>query len=234
MEETELLRVLKFFTLFQIFSLLLTTSLYAATPEALVQSMKENKKKAIHDVFADVAKWKTSSKGKAESEALKMTMLSRSNEPLQGCGVKTEKDKKCLVQSKKPTDVQHIDQPFDMDGNTEEGRFPEKDEVIVFISFSMPEASLKELFEKVQKHAKKIRVVIRGLINNDFPATIQKMRDLGGVVQIDPVLFKTYDVNVVPTFVRVKEHDSTPSYVKMTGNVSLEYALQKLDVEDVS
>lgn len=93
--------------------------------------------------------------------------------------------------------------------------------ILIFVSFSMPEATLKSLFAEAQ-HVK-ARLIIRGLINDSFVQTQQKLKDLGIVVDIDPTLFTTYGVKEVPTFVRVVGK----SYDLLKGNVSLHFAQEQ-------
>lgn len=109
-------------------------------------------------------------------------------------------------------------------------------QVIVFISFSMPDASVKQWMRQAEKiHAP---VVIRGLINNSFKTTIQKMAELTkdnhGGVQIDPTLFRRFQINQLPAVVVLDEGDCLPgqscfaNYDVIYGDVTLDYALKKI------
>lgn len=108
----------------------------------------------------------------------------------------------------------------------------------VFVSLSLPEASLIEL----GKQAKKIDgvLVLRGLKDASFKKTAQAFKAFiektGYGLIIDPMLFKTFEVTTAPTFVIAQAQPScpqnsscpAPAYDKLSGHVSLEYALREL------
>lgn len=97
--------------------------------------------------------------------------------------------------------------------------------LIIFVSFSMP----KELLFKYHMQAMLYggRLVIRGLVDNDFKKTIQFM-DLGNqqklTVDVDPMLFKEHKIVRVPTIV-ISDGNSTD---KFTGTISVKYALEEI------
>ncbi len=96
------------------------------------------------------------------------------------------------------------------------------DKILIFISLSMPESSLKSLFsEAAQQNA---ILVMRGLRNNSIKDTAQVLKDLGISASIDPKLFEQYHITRVPAFVCLKGKE----IVSLSGNVSLSYAIQKL------
>lgn len=108
--------------------------------------------------------------------------------------------------------------------------------IMVFVSFSMNETSLKKWMEQAERiHAP---VVIRGLIDHSFKKTIQKMveltRDNHGGVQLDPTLFRKFQIEQVPAVVVFKEAHciSSQSCVEdfdvVYGNVALDFALQAI------
>ena len=108
--------------------------------------------------------------------------------------------------------------------------------VLIFVSFSMPQKSLKGWMREAEKiHAP---VVIRGLVNNSFKATIQKMTELAsdnhGGIQIDPTLFKTFNIKQVPAVVVTNSGNCLPNqscpnkYDVVYGDVHLDYALEKV------
>lgn len=76
--------------------------------------------------------------------------------------------------------------------------------VIIFISFSIPEQSIVSLLQDAKKlHAS---VVIRGLIHNSFKETFIKMASIvkkagGGGVELNPPVFKKFDIQKVPAIV---------------------------------
>lgn len=115
-------------------------------------------------------------------------------------------------------------------------------QVLVFLSFSMPEKSLHAwLLQCKQSGA---TPVIRGLIHNSFRETMVAIQALGkktGVgLQLDPILFKTFGVQVVPAVVHIKDMPPCPAnmnckpvdYDSLYGDVSLDYALEKMRGDD--
>lgn len=111
-------------------------------------------------------------------------------------------------------------------------------EVIVFLSFSMPEKSLQAWL--IQCKHSGATPVIRGLINNSFKETMQAIYRLsqktGLGMQLDPVLFQTFGITQVPAVVSVKAVDACPAnmnckpptFDRIYGDVSLDYALGKM------
>lgn len=105
-----------------------------------------------------------------------------------------------------------------------------KTAVIIFISLSMPEASLKALAREAE--ACGARMVIRGLVNNEFAQTSQKLQGLKISVDIDPPLFEDFKVKHVPTFVHCKlapEGPQAQEYDLLLGNVTLQHALEQFN-----
>ena len=104
----------------------------------------------------------------------------------------------------------------------------EKQSILIFVSFSMPKASLKAWIHDTQKiHAP---IIIRGLVNNSFKDTqkaifdlIKEDHSLGGM-QIDPLSFKKFNIEKVPAVVLTRGQDFDVIY----GNATLDYALKKL------
>jgi conjugal transfer pilus assembly protein TrbC len=92
--------------------------------------------------------------------------------------------------------------------------------VLVFVSFSMPEESLKGLSESLEQNPD-VRLILRGLIEDSFEKTARRLHELKGVMEIDPELFETYQIEQVPTFVLVREGKPI---AKLTGNISIPYA----------
>ena len=94
-------------------------------------------------------------------------------------------------------------------------------EYMVFISLSMPKETLKSLYQ--ESDAQNITLVLRGLKENSFKKTAEYLKALEISVQIDPELFKKYQISKVPTFVCIKENE----YHTINGNISLDYAKNK-------
>ena len=108
--------------------------------------------------------------------------------------------------------------------------------IFIFVSFSMPEASLKQWL--AQAHRRGANVVIRGLINNSFKETLSAMirlvSDNTGGLLLDPTLFQKFDIKQVPAVMISQQNTCTdeknclPRYDVIYGDVTLDYALQKL------
>lgn len=102
------------------------------------------------------------------------------------------------------------------------------DTCAVFVSFSMPEPSLKQIIADADYY--RVPVVIRGLYKNSLKETANKIFALtkknnrGGVL-INPVWFKKYAIKAVPAVLITasKEDDSVGDLVY--GNVPLKRAL---------
>lgn len=96
--------------------------------------------------------------------------------------------------------------------------------ILIFVSFSMPEVSLKSLAEEAQKH--NAILVMRGLYEDSFAKTTQKLKDLNLTVDIHPELFETHGIISVPTFIELKDNKAIQ---QLSGNVSLPFCLTKFE-----
>jgi type-F conjugative transfer system pilin assembly protein TrbC len=101
----------------------------------------------------------------------------------------------------------------------------------VFVSFSLPEETWLTLSQEVTKVGGVL--VLRGLPNNSFKQLAHKvhaLREKGVLapVQIDPKLFSKFAVTKIPCFVTTYKED----FDKLTGNVSLKFALEKMENEN--
>jgi type-F conjugative transfer system pilin assembly protein TrbC len=104
-----------------------------------------------------------------------------------------------------------------------------EDGIIVFVSFSMPKASLMKLGDQSQKY--KATLVLRGIHEDSFLKTKDKILEInpkGLQLQIHPDLFRQYNIKRVPTFVLVK---NGMEINRLSGNVTLEFAHSKLSEE---
>jgi len=88
-------------------------------------------------------------------------------------------------------------------------------QLLVFISQSLPEDSVRELWIQAQKAGGKL--VLRGLVGNSFPQTQAWIRRLAIVADIDPNRFEEFAIREVPTFILA----SGEKQDRMVGNVSL-------------
>jgi len=106
---------------------------------------------------------------------------------------------------------------------------PSAPTLLVFVSFSMPEDSLKALQREVNGVGGQL--VIRGLIDNSLKATasaVSGVLDNGrGGLSIDPPSFSRYHITKVPAFVVTNGQDDDDFDV-VYGNVTLEAALTEL------
>lgn len=98
----------------------------------------------------------------------------------------------------------------------------------VFISFSVPDETWIMLSNELEKTDGIF--VLRGLPENSFRELAVKMQDLRkkgimATVQIDPLLFEKYGIEQVPCFVIAEEK----RFDKLSGNVTLAYALEKME-----
>lgn len=111
---------------------------------------------------------------------------------------------------------------------------------LIMVSFSMPKTSLARLAHQAKRGGGVL--VINGLKDGSLPATAQAVHQTfgkdGAPLQIDPRLFTRYAVSTVPTFVLLGANANAPScaagtcpadgYVKASGDVSLDYALEQI------
>ena len=98
-----------------------------------------------------------------------------------------------------------------------------EDEILVFVSFSMSLETLKALASEAQRY--NARLVIRGLIDNSFKKTTEKLMDFPSGLEINPSLFKEFQIDKVPTFILM---DAGKEQHRLSGNITLSYAAEKL------
>ncbi|MEI8295904.1 MAG: type-F conjugative transfer system pilin assembly protein TrbC [Alphaproteobacteria bacterium] len=99
-----------------------------------------------------------------------------------------------------------------------------QERILVFVSFSMPEASLRELTEAAE--AANAVLIIRGLIQDSFKITAERIKGYAQGMELNPDLFEQYSIQHVPTFVRIKDgHEQA----RLSGNVTLKFAKAKLE-----
>lgn len=119
--------------------------------------------------------------------------------------------------------------------------------LLIFISSSMPEASLKALARDAIRIGAPL--ILRGIVGTGFPSTARFMMGVLGAnrkrksqvpsdpsvvrAMIDPVQFRRFDVRTVPAFVLVPDGaclghacpTAVPDNVHVAGDVTLDYAL---------
>lgn len=98
--------------------------------------------------------------------------------------------------------------------------------LIVFVSLSLGEATLKQLYHDVSRLGGKL--VLRGLYKNSFKETQKMIKELEINVEIDPPLFEQFHVTLVPTFILTTYpvREIPGPYDVLHGNVSVAYALE--------
>lgn len=115
--------------------------------------------------------------------------------------------------------------------------------VIGFVSFSMPDESIKKIIADTLKVNGTVLFI--GFKNNDFKETAKEIRRLDikkGNIQINPNAFKQYRIDVVPSIVMVKANADEKldgegcvfpeKYSKVVGDVSLDFALEVMEREE--
>jgi conjugal transfer pilus assembly protein TrbC len=117
---------------------------------------------------------------------------------------------------------------------------PTQSAALIFVSFAMPEASFKSLLDESAKTGTSL--VLRGMVDGSMKRTLERLRALvTGVtpngpqptITIDPTAYARFDVDKVPSFVFAlepirpceRETCPTPLHLKVSGDVSLSYAL---------
>ena len=113
--------------------------------------------------------------------------------------------------------------------------------LLVFVSFTMPEATLIRLIDQAARS--NATIIIRGPIDGSLTKTVSTVHQLIGQrrveVQIDPQAFERFSVIKAPTFVLLKNGaQAQPCMVGMcftkdsfaltAGDVSLDYALEHI------
>lgn len=125
--------------------------------------------------------------------------------------------------------VQNIKNPEDLIKSIENELGEAEKEILVFVSFSMPAISLKELSREAKKY--NARLILRGIYQDSFKRTVEKIleTDKNGLsLEINPNLFRQYRIQKVPTFVLIRGKEEIS---RLSGNVTLEYAKTELEKE---
>lgn len=115
----------------------------------------------------------------------------------------------------------------------------ENNHLLVFVSFSLPEETLKRLADQVGK-ANGV-MVLRGFKEGSLKKTVQAIERMGlthGNIKIHPQAFTQYRIAVVPSFVLAKapaqsldqEGCALPEdYVSVSGDTSIAFALEAIE-----
>ncbi len=104
-----------------------------------------------------------------------------------------------------------------------------KGEIIAFVSFSMPQESIKQWMGEADLYGASLN--IRGLIENSMPKTMIKLQQLiaenhnQGGINIDPELFELYGIEKVPAVI-VRQYSGEDSPFDIVyGTSSIKEAL---------
>ena len=110
--------------------------------------------------------------------------------------------------------------------------------LMIFVSASIPKSALKDLMIQARKAGGVL--VFRGLIGGSLKNTQQFLGNLAKEntsAIIDPRLFETFNVDLVPTFVVLNKTaqdcqnsncNFTPIHDRIIGNITLNYALEQI------
>jgi conjugal transfer pilus assembly protein TrbC len=111
--------------------------------------------------------------------------------------------------------------------------------LLVFVSFSMPDATLARLVDQAARA--RATLVLRGLVDGSLQKTVLRAQALIGQrkvgFQIDPQAFDRFSITATPTFVLLKAGAvaapcaagtcfPASSFVAAAGDVSIDYALE--------
>lgn len=113
--------------------------------------------------------------------------------------------------------------------------------LFIFVSLTMPRATLQRLVDQAARA--KAAIIIRGFANGSLRATVAQVQGLIGkqqvAIQIDPLAFDRFAITKVPSFVLVRDGTRpvacasgscapVDSFLRSTGDVSLDYALEHM------
>ena len=108
-------------------------------------------------------------------------------------------------------------------------------DVLIFVSFSMPDSSLRQWFAQAQRlHAP---LIVRGLVNDSFPQTRAKIAALLSGLVVEPRLFTDYQITQVPAVVVRNTSVVCPAtqdcphaypFDVIAGDMGLDYALSAM------
>ncbi|WP_341747340.1 type-F conjugative transfer system pilin assembly protein TrbC [Candidatus Tisiphia endosymbiont of Dascillus cervinus] len=97
-------------------------------------------------------------------------------------------------------------------------------QIYIFVSFSMNDQALKSYYLEAQKIG--AILVMRGLKDNSFFETKAKVDKLGISFNIDPNLFKQYQVTMIPAII---VDDGQGLIKKLTGHIPLLKAIEIME-----
>ena len=146
-----------------------------------------------------------------------------------------------LVKSNAITDMLGTPKPSENPNRAPRG-------VMVFVSLTMPDTSLKQLLR--QSAHTDVPLIIRGVLPQGFKATTTRIAQLVGIstkkpidsgFAISPEWFKQFNIQRVPAFVSIKDGHCLPKqpcsssdYDIVYGNISMYQALRFLEQGDAA
>ncbi|MFH1658314.1 MAG: type-F conjugative transfer system pilin assembly protein TrbC [Pseudomonadota bacterium] len=113
--------------------------------------------------------------------------------------------------------------------------------LFIFVSLTMPRPTLQSLVDQAARA--KATIVIRGFAKGSLRDTVAQVQGLIGkkqvAIQIDPLAFDRFAITQVPSFVLVRDGTRpiacasgscapADSFLRSTGDVSLDYALEHM------
>jgi type-F conjugative transfer system pilin assembly protein TrbC len=108
---------------------------------------------------------------------------------------------------------------------------PQQETMMIFISLSLPDETLKQLYRDSQRSVIPTKLVLRGLYQDSFLRTAERLKELGIQVQMHPELFERYHITAVPSFVFIR---SKQAPIRLQGSISLSFALAQARKADAS
>jgi type-F conjugative transfer system pilin assembly protein TrbC len=109
--------------------------------------------------------------------------------------------------------------------------------LVIFLSASLSPNLWSEYQQEIIKY--NARPVIKGFIDGSMKKTINfinKIENRKAGVEIDPNLFKKFNITKVPTIIlydidQCQNDECTPNFDKITGTVSIKYFLERVEEE---
>ena len=109
--------------------------------------------------------------------------------------------------------------------------------LVIFLSSSLSPTLWSEYQQEIIKY--NARPVIKGFIDSSMKKTINfinKIENRKVGVEIDPKLFKKFNITKVPTIIlydldQCQNDECTPNFDKITGTVSIKYFLERVEQE---
>lgn len=139
-------------------------------------------------------------------------------------GLSIVNEKKCPSDCVKKEGTSLLDFIGEQAAHNIEGKVQDltKNERVIFISNNIPIDSLKQYVGYAQKN--KVRLVIQGMIDGSMLKTAAFVEKIGYPVDIDPPLFKKYNVLKVPVFMQINEKN----VVMIRGHITANFAFSKI------